>query len=194
MKRFTLLIALACTMAISYGQVLETVVHAKVKQEPVTFGRANPSFVKGGGDVFWSTTFNWGDTDTRVWSLPDGWTIVDQSDLGNPWMWRSPYDTMLTPYTNMGPSPGFITPLDGYIVVPADVYNYRDNVETFSIMDTYIMTPPIDCSSKTSVTVKFNQYFRTCCAGGMLMQMLVTNDGGVHWSSYDCRFGVANNT
>jgi hypothetical protein len=182
------------SVAVSFGQSGGKNGYARVKQEPVSRMDAQPAVVKSGGDVFWSTTFNWGDPVTREWSLPDGWTNVDKSDLGNPWMWRSPYDTMQTLYTKMGPAPNFITPLDGYILVPADEYNYRDSVETFNVMDTYIMTPPINCSSKTSVTVKFRQNFRTCCAASRLMQMLVTNDAGVHWASYDCRFGVANNT
>jgi hypothetical protein len=191
MKKFTLMIAALGLCAITYGQVANQGIPVPFKDDPAQTKQVNSS-IKGSGDVFWSTTFNWGDPQTKVWTLPEGWVIADLSDLGNTWMWRSPYDTLGGCCTKEGPSKNFKTPLDGYLVVPADEYNRRDGVGTSNAMNTYIITPVIDCSAKTSVTVKFKQLFRLCC-GSTDMEMLVTNDGGVHWAAYDCEFGVGNN-
>jgi hypothetical protein len=194
MKRITLLLLFMATMIMSFGQALRKADYAPVKQEPANDPGPDRNSIKAGGDVFWSTTFNWGDPVTGTWSLPAGWTIVDNTDFGNPWIWRSPYDSLGGQFTvKLGPSKNFTTPLDGYIVIPIDEYNYRNNIETKNIADTYIMTPPIDCSSKTSVTVKFKQYFRNCCVNDPTLQMLVSNDGGVHWAAYDCNFGLSAN-
>ncbi|TSA35222.1 MAG: T9SS C-terminal target domain-containing protein [Porphyromonadaceae bacterium] len=191
MKKFTLSIAALALCWITYGQVANQGIPVPFKDDPAQTNQLNTS-LKGSGDVFWSTTFNWGDPITKVWAPPTGWVITDLTDLGNFWMWRSPYDTLGGCCTWSGPSKNFKTPLDGYIVVPADEYNRRDGIGTSNPMNTFIITPPIDCSSKTSVTVKFKQLFRLCC-GTTIMQMLVTNDGGVHWAAYDCEFGVGNN-
>ena len=163
-----------------------------VKEGPVSdFQNINPD--KGAGDVFWETTFDWGTgEDTTSWTLPEGWIIVDNGDYGNPWMWRSPYDTLGGCCTWQGPSPNFITPMDGFITLPADEYNRRDGVGTSIAMDSYFQTPPIDCSSVSSVVVNFSQLFRLCC-GSNTLKMMVTNDDGVHWAEYDCLFGLPNN-
>jgi hypothetical protein len=191
MRRFTLLITAIAFYSISFGQVVDQGIPVPFMDDPAKTSATNAS-LKGSGDVFWSTTFNWGDVDTKVWLPPAGWVIADLADLGNLWMWRSPYDTLGGCCTKEGPSKNFKTPLDGYLVVPADEYNRRDGIGTSNLMDTYIITPPIDCSSKASVTVKFKQLFRLCC-GTTTMQMSVTNDNGVHWATYDCQFGVGNN-
>ncbi len=191
MRKFTLLIAALALCSITYGQVANQGVPVPFKDDPAQTTQLSSS-VKGSGDVFWSTSFNWGDVDTKIWNPPAGWSIGDLTDLGNFWMWRSPYDTLGGCCTKEGPSKNFKTPLDGYIVVPADEYNRRDGVGTSNAMNTYIITPVIDCSAKTSVTVKFKQLFRLCC-GTTEMFMSVTNDGGVHWAAYDCRFGLPNN-
>ncbi len=175
----------------TYGQVATQKAAVPFMDDPAKTQMAGNS-LKGSGEVFWSTTFNWGNVDTKEWTLPDGWVIKDLAELGNYWMWRSPYDTLGGCCTKEGPSKNFKTPLDGYIVVPADEYNRRDGIGTSNGMNTYIITPVINCASKTSVTVKFKQLFRLCC-GTTTMEMAVTNDGGVHWASYDCQFKVGNN-
>ncbi|MFH0761305.1 MAG: T9SS type A sorting domain-containing protein [Bacteroidota bacterium] len=191
MKKFTLVFAGLCIAAISFGQVIKTGAPTPVKDEPVNFASIDQT-TKGSGDIFWSTTFNWGNVETNEWELPAGWTIVDNTDFGNPWIWRSPYDTLGGCCTWQGPSTNFLTPLDGYLVLPSDEYNRRDGVGTSNAMDTYIITSPIDCSSKGSVVVKFIQLFRLCC-GTNNLKMSVTNDGGVHWAEYDCLYGLSNN-
>jgi len=192
MKKFTLILAGLCIAAISFGQAVKTGLSSPVKAEPVT-AVSDDLTVKGSGDVFWSTSFNWGNVENGEWAAPAGWDIVDVADLGNPWMWRSPYDTIGGCCTWNGPASFFETPLDGYIVVPADEYNARDGVITAVGMNTNITTPPIDCSAKSSVVVKAIQEFRLCCNETFELLLQVTNDGGVHWAEYDCKHGVGAN-
>jgi len=192
MRKSLLLITALTLTTMTFGQVTQKATPAPFKDIAVQQSAPIDNSTKGSGDVFWSCTFNWGNVDTNTWTLPEGWTLKDNSDLGNTWMWRSPYDTLGGCCTTQGPSPDFATPLDGYIVLPSDEYNNRDGIGTSNVMDSYFMTPPIDCSAKTTVTVKFKQLFRLCCSTNTL-QMLVTNDGGVHWAAYDCLFGLGNN-
>ena len=193
MRRFTLLLITLSFTVLGVAQNLQQAKNAPVSQDMLDLHQVLKT-QKAGGDVFWSTTFDWGTGETETsWTLPEGWSIVDNTDFGMPWMWRSPYDTLGGNWTNQGPSPGFDTPLDGYICVPANEYNYRDGIITDNLVDTYIMTPPIDCSEQSSVVVKYNQLFRTCCPFDPVLVMEVTNDNGVHWAQYVSNFGLANN-
>jgi hypothetical protein len=177
---------------LAFGQVTQT-----AKDFPVKMVDRHAQTIdvdtKGGGDIIWSTTFDWEDaTQERGWSLPDGWDIQELSgDFGNVWIWRN--DTIGGNYTTVAPPSFFDTPEDGFIVVPIDEYNAIDGVTSSNPSDTYIQTPYIDCSGVSSVVVNFKQYFRLCCSNYNL-EMLVTNDDGVHWATYDVRFDVAGNT
>jgi len=191
MKRFTLLLFVLSLVVLSFGQVAKTSLDAPFQQQAAvgqsTFGVPD----KASGEVFWETSFNWANpADERGWTLPEGWIIADNADLGNVWVWRN--DTLGGRFTTQAAPAHFVTGSDGFIAVPMDEYNFRDGVGTSNVSDTYIITAPIDCSAVSSVVVKFSQYFRLCCSN-YLLDMLVTNDGGVHWASYDVRFGVSGN-
>jgi len=191
MKKFTLLLGVLSFTIMGFSQNLTHKQDAPVRQDKIDFSKKS-GIVKAGGDVIWETTFDWENESTELgWSLPEGWDNVDATDFGNPWIWRkdSTGGYFTTPFI---PS-GFDTPEDGFLCMPIDEYNYRDVDRTFNESDAYITTPPIDCSNAPSVVVKFNQIWRYCCSGYNL-EMLVTNDGGVHWASYDAKFGVAGNT
>jgi hypothetical protein len=194
MRRFTLLIAVLSLVSLAYGQVAKKGTSVPVKQELVQSVQPNSS-VKGAGEVFWSETFNWKDeSNPQGWSLPTGWNIVDEADLGFYWKWMGPEDKVGGCCSKNQTAPThFVSRADGCIFLPADPYNNRDGIsETFE-MNGHITTPPIDCSQKSSVVVKFNQYFRLCCNEAFNLMFQVTNDGGVHWATYDCRFGVGAN-
>jgi hypothetical protein len=191
MKRFTLLFVLICTGVLTFGQVTRTETDAPIKQDKDTYEGVNPNFLKGSGDVFWQTTFNWADpSNPRGWTLPEGWTVGEAADLGNNWVWRN--DTLKGNFTNQAAPAHFVSGADGFIALPIDEYNSRDGITVLNNADSWITTAPIDCSAVSSVVVKFSQYFRLCCSNYFL-EMLVTNDGGVHWATYDVRFNVGGN-
>jgi hypothetical protein len=179
-------------VALTFGQVLRTAGDAPVRQAQQFDQNTGQKALKGGGDVIWSTTFNWANpADPRGWSLPDGWEIKDNADMGNLWVWRN--DTIKGNYTSVTAPSWFTTGSDGFIAMPIDEYNSRDGITVSTPSDGYIMTPPINCTAAPSVVVKFNQYFRYCCSNYNL-EMQVTNDNGVHWATYDAKFAVAGNT
>jgi len=191
MKKFTLLLGVLSFTVMGFSQNLTQKQDAPVRQDKIDFSQ-NPNNKKGGGDIIWETTFDWADESAELgWSLPEGWNSVDNTDFGYPWIWRK--DSTEGYFTSPFIPSGFDTPEDGFLCMPIDEYNYMDVERTKNACDAYITTPPIDCSNAPSVVVKFNQIWRYCCSDYNL-EMLVTNDGGVHWASYDAKFGVSGNT
>jgi len=192
MKKFTLLILFMGTVVLTFGQVLRTANNMHSFSQPEMQTATATKIQKAGGDIIWSTTFDWKNPDDpRGWTLPDGWTIRDNTDKGNVWVWRD--DTIRGNYTSQPVPSFFATKEDGFLAMPMDEYNSRDGITTYDPSDVYIETAPINCSGVSSVVVRFSQLFRLCCQDYNL-EMMVTNDGGVHWSSYDVRYAVDGNT
>lgn len=147
--------------------------------------------MKTSNDTIWSTSFDWEDLDSdRGWTLPDGWTIVDNTDFGYPWVWMKD-SIQIGNVVQRAPS-FFDSNEDGCINIPVQGYVRIDGVWQANPADTYIQTPPIDCSASSGVIVSFNQSWRLCCSGFELL-MGVTNDDGVHWAFYDMLFGTGAN-
>jgi len=191
MRKIILLIGALSFTLVGFSQNLQTRADAPVKQEKMNFQNDSKS-IKGGGDIIWQTSFDWADESADLgWSVPEGWENVDNTDFGMPWIWRK--DSTAGYFTDPFIPSGFDTPEDGFLCIPIDEYNYRDVDRTKNEVDAYITTPAIDCSAAPSVVVKFNQIWRYCCSGYNL-ELLVTNDGGVHWATYDAKFDVDGNT
>jgi hypothetical protein len=194
MKRFTLLPLLLLFPLFSFSQIAK-VSPGKPQAQSETTGFYQSSPLKAGGDIIWETTFNWANPqDQQGWTLPEGWEIRDNADLGNNWIWLG--DSIKGRFTNLAAPANFTSKSDGFICVPMDYYNYRDGFETNNASDTYIMTPPINCSGRPSVVVKLNQFYRFCCENNNTghLQLMVTNDNGVHWATYDLSYGIGHNT
>ncbi|MFA6129262.1 MAG: T9SS type A sorting domain-containing protein [Bacteroidales bacterium] len=195
MKKTFLLILLSFLMsAASFAQILQNSPGARISLQNEASQLTVPA-AKGGGDIIWQTTFNWANpADPRGWSLPDGWEIKDNLDLGNLWVWIK--DTVKGQFTNERAPSYFATRSDGFIAVPMDGYNFRDGISTNNPSDTYIMTPLINCSNAPSVVIKLNQYYRFCCENNNTghLELMVTNDNGSHWATYDLSYGIGHNT
>jgi hypothetical protein len=196
MKKLTLLMIFLCTVSLSFGQILPIANPSPVSIGDESYLASHPNFTKEGGRVIWETTFNWADpSNPRGWSLPEGWLIVDSSDVGNPWTWL--IDTLKWGTSGRLSAPSFFTTKDdGFIAMPINSYNQRDGLTTTVAANSYFQTCGIDCSAVSSVVVKFTQVFALCClseAAGNL-EMLVSNDGGGHWATYDVQFDVQANT
>ncbi len=186
MKRITLFLLLLSFPLMIFAQKLDYQAIAYDKQAPVNGERLNN--LKGDGDVFWSTTFDMADPSNPLgWSWPEGWTNFDNTDRGDVWIWSK--DSIKGYYTKL-PGIDSNTPEDGWMILPSDAYNYRDNVQTFNNVDAWFQIAPIDCSAVSSVVIRFYQQFRTCCDNAYVLSLMVSNDGGVHWATYDCRFGT----
>jgi len=188
MKKFTLLFLSLLFPLLAAAQFTNPRAGLVDKDDVAKATRA--SQLKGDGDVFWSTTFDFKDETSELgFRWPEGWTNRDNTDRGDVWVWGD--DSIKGRFTRL-PGLNSHTPGDGWIMFTADLYNYKDNVVTSNTHDAWFQIPAIDCSSKSSVIVKFYQNFRTCC-GSPNVKLYVTNDGGVHWAIYDCAFGTQTN-
>ncbi len=194
MKKITLITCLCMLGIACFGQNQRKSSGTPVSQRDVSL-QSLIAPGKSGGEVIWQTTFNWANpADPQGWTLPQGWEIRDISDLGNNWTWLQ--DSIKGRWTNeRGPS-YFASRSDGFIAVPMDYYNYRDGLPTDNASNTFIMTPPINCTGRPSVVVKLNQYYRFCCENDNTghLELQVTNDNGVHWATYDLSYGIGHNT
>ena len=68
MRKFTLLIVAWAMCSITFGQVANHGTPVPFKDDPVKNFPVTTNSLKGSGDVFWSTSFNWGDPNTKVWT------------------------------------------------------------------------------------------------------------------------------
>jgi hypothetical protein len=177
---------------VSFGQVNRKAAEAPVYSQSVTDLGTAPAATKGGGEIFWQNTFNWENAaDPRGWSYPEGWTVADGLGEGRLFIWTK--DTVRGQFTTVAPPSFFKTRADGFLSLPMDFYNSKDGVFTNTPMDATITTSKIDCSAKSSVVVRFSQYFRLCCSDYNL-KLRITIDGGIRWATYDVRFNVGGNT
>ncbi|GAB4292990.1 MAG: hypothetical protein Kow0068_18140 [Marinilabiliales bacterium] len=135
-------------------------------------------------------------------SIPGNWTQTDETGNGRYFRW-----------SNIGPigaytgNPNWNDPLmplasttsaNGFLLFPGDEYNTDPATGTldpnYVNHYTYIMTDVIDLSAYSSIIVRFQERFRTCCAADGELYLGVTTDGGTTWTDYSVREGVAHNS
>ncbi|MFO7617567.1 MAG: T9SS type A sorting domain-containing protein [Bacteroidales bacterium] len=194
MKRFTLITIMLLIFAVSYGQKVKTVNnHVPYSKEVKMLPIQKDLQMKAEGEVFYSETFDFANpADPKGYTLPQGFIVTDESDNGFFWVWRAGTDSIKGRYTF---EPGHIyskTPEDGYFVLPMDEYNWRDNVFTQVGGTAWFQFPPIDCSGRSSVIMKYRQNFRACC-GAPNVKILISLDEGLRWSTIDSRYETAIN-
>ncbi len=186
MKKFTLLFIVLAFAVVSYGQRIKpSTVNVPYSKEQKMMPVPPESTLKSEGEIFFQETFDWKDaSNPRGWSTPVGWQIVEDGDTyGFKWIWRAGTDSIKGRYTFL---PGHIyskTPDDGYFVLPMDEYNYVDGITTANGSVAWFQLPEMDCSTHPTVVLKFRQYFR--CNPTPDIKVYVSNDLGVHWSSYN---------
>ncbi len=194
MKNLTLLLSFLLIASIAYGQKIKMVDnHVPYSSEQKMLPIQKDLNLKSEGEVFFKETFNWkDDSNPKGWTLPAGWQIADENNLGHFWTWRAGSDSIQGWYTFL---PGHIyskSPEDGYFVLPIDEYNSVDGVYATNPCFAWFQLPALDCSTRPGVILKLSQYFR-CCCGAPDVKMLVSNDLGVHWASFDLRFETKTN-
>ncbi|MBT7092619.1 MAG: T9SS type A sorting domain-containing protein [Bacteroidetes bacterium] len=150
-----------------------------------TTSHAQQKSLKGSGEIFFSQDFDWADpTDERGWSLPEGYTLIDESDNGYNWLWH-PYDSIVAQYTAEPPFES-TSHENGYLALPLNMYN--NYLDPMLQVNNAIQFPLIDCSSRSSVVLRFETHFMN--GGDGANEIWVSNDDGVHWAAFDCGFGT----
>lgn len=145
------------------------------------------SNLKGSGEVFYSTTFDWADPDDqRGWSAPDGFLFEDPDNNGFNWRWYE-NDSLISSWTREVPFQSS-SKEDGHLGLFLDEYNTLTGQEIN--VNNSIVFPTFDCSDKSSVVVRYETTFMNYAGSDAWdMLMLVSNDAGVHWAAFDVGFG-----
>jgi hypothetical protein len=148
---------------------------------------SNPAVknLKGNGQVFFTETFGWeNEDDPKGWTAPAGYYLLDPTDNGYNWHWYGP-DSLIAQWVK---EPPFLSTsaANGSLTLFADKYNeYKDPTIP---LDNSIGFPPIDCSSHSSVIVRYETVFMNYSTGWeMLLEVSV--DNWVHSAAIDVSFG-----
>lgn len=152
-----------------------------------TFSQAQDIPLKGNGEVFFSTTFDWGNpTDEKGWTAPDGFYMEDHTDpeLGFNWHWW-PNDSLIAEWTFEPPFQSN-SKEDGHLCLFANLYNNYEPLAPPAVNNSVVF-PTIDCSTHSSVVVRYLTSFMGY-SGGWEMLLEVSSDAGVHWAAFDASF------
>jgi len=115
--------------------------------------------LKGSGEVFYSTTFDWGNPDDpKGWTAPEGFYFIDNVDHGYNWHWW-PNDSLVATLVREPPFRSN-SPEDGHLCLFAGLYNnYITANADFISIDNEVVFPTFDCSERSSVVVRYLTHF-----------------------------------
>jgi hypothetical protein len=141
--------------------------------------------LKGNGEVFYHTTFDWENpADEKGWTAPEGFYFEDPDDTGYNWQWY-PNDSLHAQFVNEPPM-GSSSPEDGHLALQLNLYN--NFLDPRTNVNNAVVFPIMDCSEHSSVIVRYEtQFMSYSTTSGM--EMLISNDAGVHWATYNVGFG-----
>ncbi len=156
---------------------------------------AQTNRLKGDGQIFWEESFDWEDaSNERGWSLPEGWTIEDNSwdDTGYVWVWTK--DSMQGPFSHR--DGGYIlnstTRENGFLAIDLDNLNAYKPYTEMLFVNSSITLPEMDFSEHPSVIMSLQQMFKYFNAPRMVIE--VSNDAGAHWAEFDLKMGTNSGT
>ena len=147
----------------------------------------NNSFpLKGNGEVFFLETFDWGNPDDpKGWTASEGFYMEDPNDIGYNWHWW-PYDSLVTERLTREPPMESSSGENGSLCLFLDSYN--NYLSPRLDVDNSIVFPIMDCSSHSSVVVRFETCFMNYSSGwDMLLEISI--DNWVHSAQFDVGFG-----
>lgn len=140
--------------------------------------------LKGNGETFYKTTFDWGNpSDEKGWTAPEGFYMEDPDDIGYNFHWW-PNDSLISEWTREVPWQS-TSKDDGHLALFLGMYTGYN--PEYSDVNNSVVFPTFDCSDKSSVIVRYETSFM-CYSSGWDMLVEVSNDAGVHWAAYDAGF------
>jgi len=145
--------------------------------------------LKGDGQIFYYEDFDWENPDDiKGWTFPEGWELFDPDDTGFNWLWMLP-DSIIAVWTAEPPFRS-TTADNGFLCLPLNWYNdLLGDEDAYLDINNSIGLPTLDCSSHSSVIIRFEQNFMSF-GSSFDMQVQVSNDDGAHWANYDCSEGA----
>lgn len=149
------------------------------------FAQVNHPALKGNGQVFFLQTFGWENpADDKGWTAPAGYYMLDPTDNGYNWHWYG-HDSLVAQWVKEPPFES-TTALNGSLTLFADKYNeYKSPTIP---LDNSIGFPPMDCSSHSSVIVRYETVFMNYSTGWKML-LEVSIDNWVHSAAFDVGFG-----
>ncbi|MEQ8908187.1 MAG: T9SS type A sorting domain-containing protein [Vicingaceae bacterium] len=114
--------------------------------------------------------------------LPLGWTSVDNTSQNHKWIWsdQPPGGQYSTTIGTLN-SP---TATNGYLCMPADLYNTPPPSGGFVQMDATIQSSAISITPSAAVQINFRQFYRYCCQQQQSNLSLEVSSDGVNWVEY----------
>ncbi|MCB0401594.1 MAG: T9SS type A sorting domain-containing protein [Flavobacteriales bacterium] len=183
MNKIYLLAVAACIGSAAFGQykLKNAPTHAKlVHDHQLEPTKTTHKVQKTPGAVLWSEDFTGG--------FPAGWTMNDNT--GNNFDWVINNGPITATYTNATPIAS--TSGGNHMLLFGDQYNATP---PYIDQDTWFQTSAIPLNGEPSVSVRFQQKFRLCCAGSSELNLLVSTDPtfATNVQTYDVRQNVAIN-
>lgn len=186
MKRIAIVLCLLTTQ-ISFGQ--------QMNMEPDTPMTKSDRFItpravhnSEKATPFWTEDFANG--------IPSGWTILDSSGIC-PWTYS--FDGSWGNFNGNGGTAGgdaiaSTTAANGFLICDPDSANNvtygQPSGSNYQYLSSYINTPSIDCSGRSTVVLSFEQFFRYNNGVGMFVGVSTDN---VNFTTYNVSGGQANN-
>jgi hypothetical protein len=141
--------------------------------------------LKGNGQVFFLETFGWENpADDKGWTAPAGYYLLDPTDNGYNWHWYG-HDSLVAQWVKEPPFES-TTAANGSLTLFADRYN-EYKVPTIPL-DNSIGFPPFDCSSHSSVIVRYETVFMNFSTGWKML-LEISIDNWVHSATIDVGYG-----
>jgi hypothetical protein len=141
--------------------------------------------LKGNGQVFFLETFGWENpADPKGWTAPTGFYMEDPENNGMNWHWWG-NDSLIAQWVKEPPMQS-TTAANGSLTLFADKFN-EYKVETIQLNNS-IVFPPFDCSSHSSVIVRYETVFMNY-ENNWQMLLEVSTDNWVHSATFDVGFG-----
>ncbi len=154
----------------------------------LAFAQINPPAaggIKGNGQVFFLQTFGWENAaDAKGWTAPAGYYMLDPTDNGYNWHWYG-HDSLVAQWVKEPPFES-TTAANGSLTLFADKYNEYKS-PTIPINNS-IGFPPMDCSTHSSVIVRYETVFMNYSTGWKML-LEVSIDNWVHSAAFDVGFG-----
>jgi len=145
--------------------------------------------LKGNGEVFYSDEFDWGNPDDpKGWTMPEGYYLEDPDDLGFNWHWY-PNDSLVAEWTFEPPFQS-TSKENGHLCNFLNVYNNYIALGEQTPVNNAVVFPTVDCSSHSSVIVRYETHFMNYSHGDAQF-LMVSVDDGVHWASLDVGYGTS---
>lgn len=73
---------------------------------------------------------------------------------------------------------------NGFMTFDADSFNFILS-PNYVPVDGELISPTIDLSTESAVSIEFEQQLRFCCGAGQILDLSVSNDGGSTWTDWD---------